>query len=155
MQYPSNWELLPPTVLALENVGNRIVEFVLLSNKLDPLGSRNADLSISVENVSKYLDTNTMKIKSKTIQEYVSGEIGFINSQGSSILSLTYVRDEPTEISGLPAWRIDYTSSFGYEITTYVIKDNRLFTFDFYSDQLKAPEMLPIAQKMIDSFQFL
>jgi hypothetical protein len=30
--------------------------------------------------------------------------------------------------------------------------DNRLYTIEFVSDPLKAPEHLPTAQKMIDSF---
>ena len=128
-----------------------------------PNGSLDGDLSLSVESVSKFLDTNTMKVKSHALQDYVNGKINTINSMqnvGSVGLSLTYVRDSPTRISGLPAWKIEYTSSFGgipslYETTTYVIKDSRLFTFEFSGDQLRAPETLPVAQKMIGSFQFM
>jgi hypothetical protein len=60
--------------------GNKIVEFVLPLNKVDPNGHLDGDLSISVENVGKFLDTNTMKVKSHTLQEYVNGKINTINS---------------------------------------------------------------------------
>ena len=168
MQYPSGWELRSPS--SIFSVGNKVVEFALVSNKPNPFGSTflgskltDADLSISVENVSKFLDTNTMKVTSHNLQEYVNGKINGINSlqypNSNTDMSLQYVRNGPTSVSGLPAWKIEYTSSIGgiptlYETTTYVLKDNRLFTFDFDSDQLKVPETLPVAQKMIGSFQF-
>lgn len=123
----------------------------MLSNKPNPFGLNaspfgqkltDADLSIGVENVSKFLDTNTMKVKN--LQEYVNGKINEINSlqyPDNNGLSLKYVRDGPTEVSGLPEWKIEYTSSIGgiaalYETTTYGIKDSRLFTFDYYCYQL-------------------
>src|SRR5438128_1865955 len=59
MAYPSSWEIRPPS--GMLQVGNKIVEFVLPSNKLDPNGPLDGDLSLSAENVSKFLDTNTMK----------------------------------------------------------------------------------------------
>jgi len=168
MQYPSGWELRSSS--SVFSIGNKIVEFALVSNKQNPFGSTllspkltDADLSVSVENVSKFLDTNTMKVKSHTLQEYVNGKINEINSlqypQSSTDISLQYVRNGPTSVSGLPAGKVEYTSSMWgtpilYSTTTYVIKDNRLFTFNFNSDQLKVPETLPIAQRMINSFQF-
>jgi hypothetical protein len=104
-----------------------------------------------------------MKVKSNTLQDYVKGKINEINSmQNVGNLGLTemYVRDSPIKISGLPAWRIEFTSSFGgvtslYSSTNLLIKDNRLFTLEFHGDPLKAPETLPIAQKMIDSFEII
>jgi hypothetical protein len=36
-----------------------------------------------------------------------------------------------------------------------MIKDNRLYVFDFTTDPLQVPTFLPITQKMIDSFQII
>ena len=91
-------EIRPPH--SMLQVANKIVEFVLPSNKLDPNGSLDGDLSLSVESVSKFLDTNTMKVKSHALQDYVNGKISTINSMqnvGSVGLSLRYVRDSPKE----------------------------------------------------------
>src|SRR5205823_12346928 len=85
MQYPSSWELQSPTE------DNKVVEFALDKGKM----MHDGDLSISVENVSKYLDTSTMKVKSNTLQEYVSGKINEIDSMqnvGSVDLTETDVR---------------------------------------------------------------
>jgi hypothetical protein len=68
------------------------------------------------------------------------------------------LKDNPTTVAGNPAWIIWYTGAFGgvptaYETTTYMIKDNKLYTFQYFSDQLKVPETLPVVQKMINSFK--
>jgi hypothetical protein len=42
-----------------------------------------------------------------------------------------------------------------YNIETYVMKDNILYTLKFFSDPLKVPETLPIAQQIIDSFRIV
>lgn len=102
-----------------------------------------------------------MKVTSNTLQDYVNGKINEINSlQDVCNLHMTdkYIRDSPTTTSGLPAWRIEHQTSFEdiptlYYSTNLVIKDNRLFTLEFYVDPL--PETLPIAQKMIDSFTLI
>ncbi len=63
-------------------------------------------------------------------------------------------------MAGNPAWTISYTGSLSgaplsYQTTTYMIKDNKLYTFDYYSGQLKVPETLPEVEKMINSFRLL
>jgi hypothetical protein len=60
--------------------------------------------------------------------------------------------------SKIPAWKIESISSAlgiqgTYYINTFVMKDEHLFDLEFTTDALKAPEMIPIAQKMIDSFR--
>jgi hypothetical protein len=42
-----------------------------------------------------------------------------------------------------------------YTIEYVMIKDNRLYVFDFTTDPLQVPTFLPITQKMIDSFQII
>jgi hypothetical protein len=42
-----------------------------------------------------------------------------------------------------------------YNIETYVMKDNILYTLKFFSDPLKVPETFPIAQQIIDSFRIV
>jgi hypothetical protein len=63
-------------------------------------------------------------------------------------------------VAGNPAWIISYTSSFGgipslYETTTYMTKDNKLYTFDYFSEQLKVPETLPVSIYMIKTWCIL
>jgi hypothetical protein len=71
---------------------------------------------------------------------------------GSSDLTFEYLKDTPTKVAGLPAWTVAYTSSFGgipelYDTTTYMIKDNKLYAFDYSSDQLKVPENVASSTK--------
>jgi hypothetical protein len=40
-----------------------------------------------------------------------------------------------------------------YAVDTLMMKDNRLYSLNFFTNPLRAPELVPIAQKMIDSFR--
>jgi hypothetical protein len=51
-----------------------------------------------------------------------------------------------TSVGGIPS---------GYDKTTLMLKDNELYTFQFHTDQLKVPQNLPVAEKMIDSFKIV
>jgi hypothetical protein len=144
------------------NIGKyKIVEFDLNADRPTMSGrpATDASLSISIENTSKYLDTNTLQVKTHPLQDYVNGKINTINSLAfGKDLTLKYLKDGSTKVAGNPAWTISYTGSFSgvpisYSTTTYMIKDNKLYTFDFFSEQLKVPETLPVVQKMINSFK--
>lgn len=168
IRYPSTWTIQPyePTIIGPA----KIVDFALQSNKSNNYGFGSkplldADLSITIENVSKYLDTNTMTVKTHPLQDYVNNQINIINSlsiptgnSGLSGLTETYLKSQPITISGSPATMVFYTSSYGgipglFHIDTYMIKNSKLYTFHFFSDQLKVPETFPVAQKMLASFK--
>ncbi len=110
-----------------------------------------AVLSISIENTTKYLDTNTLQVKTHSLRDYVNDKINKINSLSSGFRgteALKYLKDNPTTVAGNPAWTISYTNDpFLYYTTTYMIKDNKLYTFEYQSGQLKVPETLPVVQK--------
>jgi hypothetical protein len=164
INYPSNWKIKPTdgssALLSIDR--NKIVEFDLNSDRPTMSGNpaTDASLAISIENTSKYLDTNTLQVKTHPLRDYVNGKISTINSLafGSDSITLKYLKDASTKVAGLPAWIIAYTSAFAgipslYETTTYMIDDNKLYTFDYHSAQLKVPETLPVVQKMINSFK--
>jgi hypothetical protein len=61
---------------------------------------------------------------------------------------------------GIPAWQIETVvggTSIGeqllYTVDTLLMKDNHLYNIEFLIDPLKAPEVLPVAHKMIDSIK--
>ena len=160
IQIPSNW-------LVVSAQPDKIVEFKLPSATKPSFGSGpalDADLTISFQSIGSYLDTNTLQVKTATLEDYVAAEKNKINSLSTSTgkldFRLEYLKDYQTTIGGNPAWKIGYMSYVSgrqglYNIETYVMKDNILYTLKFFGNPLKVPETLPTAQQIIDSFQIM
>jgi hypothetical protein len=68
------------------------------------------------------------------------------------------IRVNSTTVAGVEAWAVDYVFNAEDEQTfyreTYMVSNGKLYRFTFLSPPLKVPVILPVAQKMIDSFQF-
>jgi hypothetical protein len=120
-----------------------------------------ATLWVSVKNATQYLDTNDMKVKSKTPHNYVLDEINNFATYPQLHSTSRYIKDKPVILinNTTPAWELDYTDSgLGGRIQTYHIayfmtKDNKVYNFELFSDPPQVPTFLPIVQKMINSFQ--
>jgi hypothetical protein len=93
------------------------VEFKLPSIAKPSFGSGpalDADLSISLQNIGSYLDTNMLQVKGATLEDYVAAEKKEINGlsipTGKLDFRLEYLKDYQTTIGGNPAWKIEYMS---------------------------------------------
>lgn len=79
---------------------------------------------------------------------------------GETSLGVDEVRSNYTTIGGNPASQIETVvggTSIGeqllYTVDTLLMKDNHLYSIEFLTDPVKAPEILPVAHKMIDSLR--
>jgi hypothetical protein len=172
IQHPSNWEVASSTTDASpppEGKQKEIVEFKLVStdnSTNEPsfgAGPRlDGHLTISMQVAESYLDTDTMQVKGASLEDYVVGKKSEIASlstpTGELDLQVKLLRDNQTTIGGNPAWKIEsMTSVLGkqslYNVDTFIMKDGHLYILEFNTDPLRAPEILPIAQRMIDSFK--
>jgi photosystem II reaction center protein PsbP len=173
IEYPPDWETAESSFTSI--ISGPAVE-IILPAQTDPnqggmpgLGMgqlRDASFSVTVENVSSYLDTETLQVVNATLDDYVNSKIQEINSLsqgfggGGVELSQKYLRHSDTTVAGVPAVKIEYTTSVGgipsgYDTTTLMLRDNKLYTFQFHTDQLKVPQNLLVAEKMIDSFKIV
>ena len=155
VSYPSDWK-----IEQLKNNPTAVVRFVSDSKQVGIPGNpmREVSVTIRVENVSKYLDPNNLKVKSLTLDDYISNKKNEL-SQSASGMSFTYLMDNRTQIAGHEAWSVEYMINVerkqaSYILGNYVINDGKLYTIEFSAPPLKVPENLPTAQKMIESFQF-
>jgi hypothetical protein len=155
VSYPSDWK-----IEQLKNNPTAVVRFVSNSKQVgipdNPM--REVSVTIRVENVSKYLDPNNLKVKSLTLDDYISNKKNEL-SQSATGMSFTYLMDNRTQIAGREAWSVEYMINVerkqtSYILGDYVINDGKLYTIEFSAPPLKVPENLPTAQKMIESFQF-
>ncbi len=165
--YPINWYIAPKNTLhSMEFLyygTDTVIVFVA------PIGTfldvdKHTYLTIGVTAVEKSLDTRDLKVKPKSLDDIVSDKIKFLSSPGASLGSSYISREIPrtnsTTVGGNTAKQIQYITHLSgladtFNIDTYVIRGDKLYTLIFTTGSFLVPETLPTAQKMIHSFQFI
>jgi hypothetical protein len=166
IQYPSDWYIAPKNTLhSLEFLyygTDTVIAFVA------PIGTfldidKHTFLTIGVTPVEKSLDKKDLKVKPKSL-DVVSDKIKFLSSPGASLgssdISREILRTNSTTVGGNSAMQIQYITHLSgladtFNIDTYMIRGDKLYTLIFTTGSSLVPETLPMAQKMIHSFQFI
>src|SRR5918995_1136687 len=110
IQHPSGWEVASSNTDASPPPPGFAKQIVKLSAS-DP--NTNAGLIIQTQIVESNLDTDTMKVKNATLEDYVRSEkMGITKEEiadftGSSNTRMELLRDNQTTVAGNPAWRIE------------------------------------------------
>jgi PsbP len=146
IQHPSNWkvqdEILAPNIVVWFQIPDRNQSHSISDNFF----------AVSIEKVNAYLDTDTMSRKNTTLQQYEQQMTdAFLRPDLSSY---TVIRQNEVTAGGNTGWKIEYgnTDSYNFEILT--IANGKLYRLLYNEDPLSVPETLPIANKMVESFQF-
>jgi PsbP-like protein len=165
--YPEDWYIAPKNTLhSMEFLyygTDTVIAFVA------PIGTfldidKHTFLTIGVTPVEKSLDKKNLKVKPKSLDDIVSDKIKFLSSPdasiGSSDISREIIRTNSTTVGGNPAKQIQYITHLSgladtFNIDTYMIRGDKLYTLLFTTGSFLVPETLPTAQKMIHSFQFI
>jgi PsbP-like protein len=70
------------------------------------------------------------------------------------------INDAPTKVGGLPAWKIQYSAATGKyglplidAIDVFVLKNEQAYVISYFGSDGQYSSLLPVAQKIIDSFQ--
>jgi hypothetical protein len=152
--YPVNWYIAPKNTLhSMEFLyygTDTVVAFVA------PIGTfldvdKHTFLTIGITAVEKSLD------------DILSDKIKFLSSSTASLggSSITYeiLRTNSTTVGGNTAKQIQYITHLSgladtFNIDTYVIRGDKLYTLVFTTGSFLVPETLPTAEKMIHSFAF-
>jgi hypothetical protein len=166
IQYPANWYIAPKNTLhSMEFLyygTDTVIAFVA------PIGTfldidKHTFLTIGVAPVEKSLDKKDLKVKPKSLDDIVSDKIKFLSSPGASLgssdISREILRTNSTTVGGNSAMQIQYITHLSgladtFNIDTYVIRGDKLYTLIFTTGSFLVPETLPTAEKMIHSFQF-
>jgi hypothetical protein len=148
IQYPSNWTYFPLPVPSLVN------RFVFTA----PAGGLYGSFTIKVDNASKILDPNDLQVKTITAENYSRRRV--VNITRSDLMNENIVYNYPTTIAGQPAWILSYISNSGgrqvlYSEQTFIVKNDNIYELEFMADPLDVPYLRPLAQKFLQSFQFI
>jgi hypothetical protein len=165
--YPANRYIAPKNTLHpmefLYYGTDTVIAFVA------PIGTfldidKHTFLTIGVTPVEKSLDKKDLKVRPKSLDDIVSDKIKFLSSPGASLgssdISREILRTNSTAVGDNPAKQIQYIAHLSgladtFNIDTYVIRGDKLYTLIFTTGSFLVPETLPTAQKMIHSFQFI
>jgi hypothetical protein len=149
IQYPPDWESLEE-----HNIGGQ----QNTSSKMFDLPEKYflGALVVSIEPVEKYLDADSLTLKTRTLNDYVRNQIRAVNSspdlQFNKNISTTigqnhYPAQQVHFVGGIPGLQEEY------RINTYMVDRGYLYTFSFFTSPLDIPELLPIVERMLASFQ--
>src|SRR5215212_4376949 len=163
--YPVNWYIAPKNTLhSMEFLyygTDTVVAFVA------PIGTfldvdKHTFLAIGITAVEKSLDKKDLKVKSKSLDDVFSDKIKFLSSSTASLgssIGHEILRTNSTTVGGNIAKQIQYITHLSgladtFNIDTYVIRGDKLYTLIFTTGSFLVPETLPTAEKMIHSFAF-
>jgi hypothetical protein len=147
IQYPSNMNFS-------ESKGSKIGKFVTLpevyfSRPVSPEIVDWLSFDVLVETPQPYLDTDTMTIKNTntTLDERVQQELNTLQADKNII------RQNEVSVGGNNGTKIEYTSNYYYGFTILTVTNGTVYILSYHDDPLKVPQTLPLANKMVDSFQ--
>lgn len=113
-------------------------------------------LAISVEKFEPYLDTDTMTLKNTSLQQRAQEQLDDYRSAATHFnLPFTLIRQNEVTVGGNPGWKIEYImSEKEYNLEIFTIANGKFYRLSYAENALKVPETLPLANKMVESFQF-
>jgi hypothetical protein len=115
---------------------------------------RSSYFHIRVEKLDPQLDYNTMTLQNPSLEQIVQGRL---DSQVLDWNSETLIRKNQVTVGGNDGVKIELTSNENdkdyYDFDIFTIADGKLYTLTYHEKPLKVPETLPLANKMVDSFQ--
>lgn len=139
IQYPSDWQKQENGTK--QDTQTDIVTFYA------PASNTNANLDFSINDISDEKGISLAQYANNSLTDLKQSLTNFklIESNGNN------------HMSGLPAYRIVYTSNDAHNVTktleTGAIKGNKVYVLAYEAGISEYNKFLPIIQKMIDSFQ--
>ncbi len=143
IQYPSNWKVDDdvkgfPDEIWFRSPDSQIRKF-----------------AISVEKFEPYLDTDTMTLKNTSLQQRAQERLDDYRSTATHFnLPFTLIRQNEVTVGGNPGWKIEYImSEKEYNLEIFTIANGKFYSLSYAENPLKVPETLPLANRMVQSFQ--
>ncbi len=105
---------------------------------------------ISVDNVTQYLDTDTLTLKNTTIQQSAQQMLDALSS-----IEIYYklIRQNDIKIAGNEGLKTEYLIGNFYGYDVYTIINGKLYTFTYKDEPGNVPETVQLANKVVESFK--
>ena len=112
--------------------------------------------AISVEKIEPDLDTGTMTLKNTSLQQHAHEQLDEYRSASAHFnLPFTLVRQNEVTVGGNTGSKMKYIiGEKEYNLEIFTIANGKFYRLSFAENPLKVSETLPLAGKMVESFQF-
>ncbi len=124
-----------------------------------PLDRNMSVFHVLVGKVPSYLDTDTMTVKNKTVEQVAHEEM--INmSKPNPYLDSKVIRQNQFTIDGNAGWKMEMfvgpeANPFYYVSQFLTIANGKIYHLEYNEKPLKVPETLPLVNKMVESFHII
>jgi hypothetical protein len=148
IQYPAGygWQIGFANQTSEDNVYNYIVAFRSPRDRVSDTVAEN--VNIVVENLPPE--------ENIALDAYSTFQISDLTLSGTNF---DLRESTPTVLAGIPAYKIVYSQTLQQVplqvMQVWAIKDNKAYLLTFTAEAPKYSTFLPVAQKMIDSFEFI
>jgi hypothetical protein len=137
IQYPPNWQVEDDPEGVLFQIPDRD-ESVLGSFFL-----------VSVEEPESYPNTDTMTLKNTSLQQRVQ------RSLNTALSTHNLLRQNEVTVGGNIGIKTELSMPLNYQFHIGTIANGKFYNLEYSEDPLKVPESLPLANKMVESFQII
>ena len=146
IQYPAEWEVKETGFdPSLDDV---VVQF---------MAPDYSDLTIHVNDVSQYLDTDTMTLKNSTLDQHVQNEVNIVSNLALEPNWIYKpIRSNEFTVDGKQAWKLEHIFGYlneKYQMRVFTIANDKVYELSYIASPSSVPKTFPLANKMVDSFQ--
>ena len=144
LQYPSDWKVDE------DSASDGIVRF----NTGDEFRTGNPIFVVSIDEVRSYLDTDTMTLKNTSLTQSVAEKLIFYSQLSREIApDFKLVRQNELTVGGNNATKLEYTMGIFYWFEALSVANGKLYTLTYKDLPLDVPKSLPLANKVVESFE--
>jgi hypothetical protein len=128
-----------------------------------PLDTAFPSFTVKTTDLTPYLDTDTVTVKNKTIDQVVQEFKTNLSTAAGQSLGLEYhpIRQKQVNVAGNPGSKIEFivtccgNQTLAYTYFVFTMGNGNVYSLGYEEKPLKVPETLPIANKMLDSFRVI
>ena len=148
IQYPSNWQVKENAESAPDRV------WFELSDRSLPIFAVDTEKNephVDTDTIESHGDTHTMTLKNTTLQQLVQHEL---EEMSSEFRNFDLIRQNKVIVGGNDGWKMEFAGEDNfYLLEICTIANGRIYILTYQDYPSKVPETLPLANKMVDSFQ--
>jgi hypothetical protein len=151
IDYPSDW------IIWEDRISNENVTFIMPPIS-ESLTLYDAPFIIHVREATPYLDTDTMTLKKRPVDQMAQQMMNNLSEQNSLGMEFRLIRSNQSTLAGMPGWKIEAflgpeVNPFYYFFDDFTIANGKVYHLLYGEKPLKVPETYPIVKRMVDSFR--
>jgi hypothetical protein len=115
---------------------------------------------VHVRQVSSYLDTDTMTVKNKTVEQIVHEEMINMSKPNPFGFESKVIKQNQFTVDGNAGWKMEMFmgpegNPFMYVYQVLTVANGKIYFLEYNEEPLKVPQTLTLVNKMVESFHII